>query len=528
MKALLMHRDRDFDLQRELPSNESALTQDLELDTLLGAMAGDDELLFEVARKALLSGLHNDVDTILYRQAILRDSLKNPEVVRELYDLAVAAIEGRKKHYFGYFSNYPSAILSGSLGALQMFMDILRKLRGVAEANVGRFESEGFTALFGMLESEIADDYLALIETHLTELKFRKGVLLSAELGRAGNGSINHVLRKPRGNTGNWLQRMLAKRPPAYTFRLDGRDEAGARILSDLRNRGINLVANALAQSADHVLGFFDMLRTELAFYVGCVNLHGRLAAKGVPMCFPRPEPAGERAHHFSGLRDACLALHMEQPVVGNVLSADRKSLAIITGPNQGGKSSFLRSIGLAQLMMHCGMFVAAESFRADVCGGLFTHYKREEDPTMKSGKLDEELARMSDIAEHVGPNSMLLFNESFAATNEREGSEIAGQIVRALMERRVKIFFVTHLYEFAHGFLDGRTEDAIFLRAERKADGTRTFRLVEGEPLETSYGEDVYRAVFAPGTDEVDSRGEQAGPRAMAVAAATRTARMG
>ena len=96
----------------------------------------------------------------------------------------------------------------------------------------------------------------------------------------------------------------------------------------------------------------------------------------------------------------------------------------------------------------------------------------------------------------------MLLFNESFAATNEREGSEIAGQIVRALLERRVKIFFVTHLYEFAAALPPGLA-GALFLRAERQADGTRTFRLLEGEPLETSYGADLYRKVFAVETHE-------------------------
>ena len=82
--------------------------------------------------------------------------------------------------------------------------------------------------------------------------------------------------------------------------------------------------------------------------------------------------------------------------------------------------------------MMQCGMFVAAESFRANVSDGVFTHYKREEDANMKSGKLDEELGRMSAIIDNVTPNSIVLFNESFASTNEREGSEIARQIVRA------------------------------------------------------------------------------------------------
>jgi adenosyl cobinamide kinase/adenosyl cobinamide phosphate guanylyltransferase len=495
MKVLLMYRDRDFDLRQELPWNESALMQDLELGTLLRAMAGDDKFLFDVARSALLSGLQNDVDTILYRQEILKDCLKNPAIVRGLYDLAGETIEQKWKHRFGIISRSPDGILYEAIKLLQMFMGMLRKLRGIAEAHAGRFESEGFAALFAMIERELSDEYLASIQDHLTELRFRKGVLLNAELGD-GNEGTNYVLRRARGKRPNWLKRIFGRNPPAYTFRLHERDDAGARILSDLQNCVINLVANALAQSADHVLSFFDMLRTELAFYVGCLNLHGRLVSKEEPVCFPRPAPAGERRHRFSGLYDACLSLLMERKAVGNAAAAD-KNLVIITGANQGGKSVFLRSIGLAQMMMQCGMFVAAESFDAELCTRLFTHYKREEDATMKSGKLDEELARMSDIVDHLAPNSMLLCNESFAATNEREGSEIARQIVCALLERRVKVFFVTHLYEFAHGLFDRKTGDAIFLRAERRADGTRTFRLVEGEPLQTSYGEDLYREIF-------------------------------
>jgi DNA mismatch repair ATPase MutS len=197
-------------------------------------------------------------------------------------------------------------------------------------------------------------------------------------------------------------------------------------------------------------------------------------------------------------LFDVCLSLSLAQRAVGNDINADRKDAVIITGANQGGKSTFLRSVGLAQLMMQCGMFVPAESFCADVCEGLFTHFKREEDATMKSGKLDEELGRMSEIVDHLRPNCMLLLNESFAATNEREGSEIARQITTALLENRITIFFVTHLYEFAHRLYEEDAERTTFLRAERQADGTRTFKLIEGEPLQTSYGADLYERIFS------------------------------
>jgi len=192
----------------------------------------------------------------------------------------------------------------------------------------------------------------------------------------------------------------------------------------------------------------------------------------------------------------------MGREVVGNDLNANHRDIVVITGANTGGKSTFLRSIGLAHLMMQAGMFVSAESFSSEVCDGIFTHYKREEDASMESGKWDEELSRMSEIVDNIKSNSLLLLNESFGSTNEREGSEIASQIVSALLDRNVKVFFVTHLYHFAHSFFARRSATATFLRAERRPDSTRPFKLVEAEPLETSYGADLYGAVFGGGSE--------------------------
>ncbi len=496
MKAFLMYQDRDFDLQRKLPPHEQALTQDLELNTLFNAMALGDKFVFEVARKGVLSSV-TDLDTIRYRQHILQDCLKNASLVRQIYTLAVESIESEKRNYLGLLSRYPSWILHRSIEVLQMFVGMLKKLKQIAEEHAGTFESEGFTAFFAMLNGELGDEYFASVQQHLKALQFRDGVLISAELGQ-GNKGINYVLRKPADTQQSWIERIFAEKPPTYSFTIDSRDESGARALSDLNDRGINLVANALAQSTDHILSFFTMLRTELAFYIGCLNVHEQLAQMGEPVCFPKPLAPGERRHAFQGLYDVSLALTMKQRVVGNDLHADGKDLVIITGANQGGKSTFLRSIGLAQVMMQCGMFVSAESFCANVCEGLFTHYKRKEDATMKSGKLDEELSRMSGIMDKITSNAMLLCNESFAATNEREGSEIARQIICALLEKRIQVFFVTHLYEFAHGFYNKKMENAMFLRAERQADGRRTFKLLEGEPLQTSYGEDLYNKIYS------------------------------
>lgn len=496
MQAFLMYKNQDFDTTLKLPWNEESLVQDLELDTLFDAMACGDKVIRDVSKKVILSSL-TDADTITYRQNILKDCLKKPSIIREIYTLAAAAIESEKHHYLSLFSRYPAAILNRSIDMMEIFVDTLKKLKHIADVHGDNFYSEGFRTFFHMLKTELSDDYFHTIHQHLTALRFPNGILISAELGKGSKGT-HYVLRKAQDKKISWIKHFLSKRVSPYTFCIHERDEAGARALRDLKDRGINLVANALAQSADHILSFFNMLKTELAFYVGCLNLHEQLLLIGAPTSFPVPVSPNENRYTFQGLYDICLSLILKTKVVGNDLYGNNKNLFMITGANQGGKSTFLRSIGLAQLMMQCGMFAAAEAFSSSIFYGIFTHYKREEDAALKSGKLDEELSRMDAIIDHLKPNSLLLFNESFAATNEREGSEVAKQILHALVDTGMVIFFVTHLYELAHGLYKRQMDNNIFLRSERKEDGERTFKITQGKPLPTSFGEDLYYRIFA------------------------------
>lgn len=533
MKVFLLHRDRDFavkpelrdaifqamtsgdlfavanvkrSLEREgkpvvdvLRGSDGMLVQDLELETLWNAMAAGDEFLLETAKRGVLSSL-SDPEAIVYRQRVLADCLERPTVVRALYGLALEALESERKVGGFWHGAGPDRILSRSVQVLKLHLDVLKRLRRLAEEQAESFRSEGFKRFFAMLREELADEYLQTVERHLRELEFKRGVLESAELGKGFKGR-RYVVRTMRER--RWAERLsLGSRSPSYSFTIPDRDEGGFKALEEIRGRGINVVANAVAQSADHVKSFFAMLRIELAFYLGCLNLHERLAEKGEQTCFPEPLATDTLSLAARGLYDVCLTLHLEDRVVGNDVSADGKSLVMITGANQGGKSTLLRALGLAQLMMQSGMFVGAQSFRASVCNGVFTHYKREEDATMESGKLDEELARMSEIADRIGPGSILLCNESFASTNEREGSEIARQVVRAMLASRIKVFFVTHMYDLAHSFYAQGLDTALFLRAERRPDGTRTFRVIEGEPLPTSHGQDSYRRIFGAADD--------------------------
>lgn len=496
MKAHLLYADRDFRPGAALPSHAADLTADLGLEALFDAMAAGDELLRQVAVAGVLGSLTDGDPEVRYRQDALRDALARPDTVREIYALASEALE-RERHLYGWaFRLNPDAILHRSMRVLAMQLDLLERLRRIADDQVDEARSDAFRRLFALLRTELSDAFLATARRHLGLLEFKGGILVSARLG-SGNVGTEYVLRRAHPDTRPRWRRLLPGERTSLSMRIDDRDEAGHRTLRELTGRGVNHVANAVAQSAEHVTAFFHSLQAEVGFYVGCLNLHEQLTDIGAPVCFPGLAHPGAPRLACRGLYDPCLSLVARSRAVGNDVAADGRPLIVVTGANRGGKSTFLRSVGTAQLMLQAGMFVAAAEFTASPASGTFTHFAREEDDSMSRGKLDEELSRMSLLADVLAPGSLALFNESFSSTNEREGSEIARQVVRALVDSGVRVCYVTHLYDLAKSLHESRDDGALFLRAERTPDGTRTFRIVEGEPESTSYGEDIYRQVF-------------------------------
>ncbi len=493
MKAFLMHPDRDFDATSTSKQDPVQFAQDIALGVLVNAAAEGDRFLDGIMAAACAGAWANDIATVRYRQEILKDCLANQAVVRQFYAITTEAFGSDRSWNFSLYGRDPSARVGSAVRTLQSSLTLLRRLRHSCSANASSFRSPGFRQFFQTLERELDDAYLESAATDLNNLTFRKGVLLSAQIGDGGKG-VGTMLRKPQPRDLSWLQAVITPGVQSHTLQLHPRDEAGAKAFSELQHRGLSLISDALYQSAEHVLGFLKALRAELAFYIGCLNLADQLARIGEAITFPEATDVPRR-FHCRNLRDVSLALTMEQTVVGNDADADGKPLVVITGANRGGKSTFLRSVGLAQMMLQSGMFVTADAFASSLRSGLFTHYKREEDRTMRSGKFDEELVRMSAIADRIHRGAMVLFNESFAATNEREGSEIARQIVTALLENDVTVFFVSHMYEFARSFL--ASDQVLFLRAEREEDGTRNFRLYEAKPLPRSFGVDLYRQIF-------------------------------
>lgn len=489
MKAYLMFKDKNFKVDNTGMYNFEVTLGDIEIETILRATGDKDLLMINVLRCALANPLY-DLEEIKYRQAVLRDFIANSEIVRDMYEICCDTSTKIKKYWFGSSSGSLSNTYVSALDHLSYFIEGLKALREIADKERKKFKSEGFINLFNDIEEELSDKYLKKVDMLVSELNNRDDYLISADLGRNLNG-INYVLRHVEGE--RKYKSTIFNRIPTYKIKED--DSNGKKDLENKKNLALVHAANALAIADNHLDSYFNMLMNELAFYVGNLNLIDLLTQCKMPYCIPNMEDSGSFNRSWDELYDVALISKKRRGVISNSNNAHDIHLHIISGANSGGKTTFLRSFGQAQLMAQAGMIVGAKEFLCPIRNGIYTHFKKEEDKKIKSGKLDEELKRISEIIDHLDKNSLILFNESFSSTNEREGSEINNQIVDALTMHSHEVLSVSHLYTFASEYFnDNKVE---FLVAERKEDGSRSYKILKGMPEKTAYGEDLYKKVF-------------------------------
>lgn len=491
MKVQLLHPNREADLGARLPAEADDLIADLDLQPILDIMRPDPRLE-KICPSTLLHPL-TDPESIRWRQAVLADAISHPVVVRELFELAGQALADLRGVWM-WTGRTADSLLSKSLHGLRALLPSLYQLNRVAAARAAAVGSDGLRLLYQRVASELDAGYLDEVKTMLRQLAFPEGVTSLA--GITDHGLVGALtLLAPRSGRRSWRGALGLGSPGSYRFILADRDEAGARALSELRDDAIYQVARVLAEATEHIIGFFRQLQWEAGFYVGCLQLHERLRRAGVQLCWPEPIGSGGPLLETSGLASIGLALRTGSAPVANDLTAPPPGLVVLTGANQGGKTTFLRSVGCAQLLLQAGMFVPAAGYRSTVATAVHTHFRRAEDDALRSGKLDEELSRMSRIVDNCRRGDLVLMNESFASTDEIEGSLIAHEIVDALLRHGVRVLLVTHFHALASRYL--RREGTVFLRPERLPSGERTYRLLPARPEPTSHGLDVYRTVF-------------------------------
>lgn len=536
MKAHLLYSYKEWIKIKNYYDSRS-IVQDLGLETLFLAAAKGvikerdeiksitDEDLFvkNTMRQVMLVPLETE-DEILYRQVIVKDCFANEEFICGLFDLTQEILDkwdklGRKDNDRMSMRNTP-AFLVNEIHILRLFVSGLSRIKSMLEIYCSRLESRGLTSLYERLCQEYPEDLEKQLNQILEDISFyvseasgtieydkeyKPNIVLGCTLGggmKFENLRLEQVstdvrrYHAPGSAIGHAREFVRSLTPNSISA------QKGAGVAPNIAELEYQIVAYVVGCFAPFVSDFgefFVQLHMQSAFYRGAVNLKHHLMRFGLPSCYPTV--GAQDSLRFENLKEFVMCIEQRINPVGNTCDIQDKMLLIVTGANQGGKSTFLRSIGIAQVMMQCGLPVSAVAYESGIFPQFFTHFTRREDSAMNSGRLDEELGRMNQIIEHLGEQSMILLNESFATTTEKEGSVIAYDIIRALKEADVKILTVTHLLSFAQRMYDesGANPEAgvEFLCAERLEDGKRTFRMIQHAPELTSFGLDLYEELI-------------------------------
>ena len=539
MNVNLLYSDREW-VNVKKYFDAKSIVQDLGLKTLFTNAGKDvvfenetakkikeqDPYITDTMSKVMVVPLETK-EEIVYRQKIIKDCLENEDFIKKLYVIANRVIVewdklGRKTVYNGKQDAAAWAVTQIHL--TELFAQGLKEIKKAFREHLTFLQSEGLKNLNARLKEEFSDEcekrtdkLLHDVSFYVTESEEKDGnvylhipkIVLRGKLGPGLKfekvelvdvASDNIKYRNPKGTIAKIVNFKNSLTPNSFAAKMTPVVE---KQIVELEQNTVNYIMTYTKSFTEKFSGFFEQLLFQAAFYRGAVNLRHHMKRIGLDYCFPNV--CDRKNLTFIELKEFVMCMEQRVNAVGNTCSILNKQLVIITGANQGGKSTFLRSVGIAQVMMQAGLPVAAESFSSGIFPSLFTHFTRREDSAMNSGRLDEELGRMNTIIEHLDKKSLVLLNESFATTTEVDGSIIAYDIIKALNEAGVKVLTVTHLLSFAKKMYsesekkikEGADSGITFFCAERKEDGQRTFKMIQSVPELTSFGLDLYKDVI-------------------------------
>lgn len=511
--------------------------RDLSLHRAIREMSdGPDRSQIETTLHTLIT----NPQVIQYRQAVLGDLWHQPPLLARLEELAphIHALDAYRRAV-----DRPRTALQEVTWRLGELESLVTCVVGLSEifAELGtKIKSEGIRTLMGLVARLQSDPTFQNMQQSLPELlqqvrtkaSVTIGVNLDGRLrpiaatllsindepfttagfldkllgrGRAGLGQLHEVPLLEQG-MGTALEREFS--PLMVPLFKD---------LAEVLERTSQPIAKALTQYIGLNSSFLAGLSQDVSFYLAAVHLMQKLAKAGLPLCQPEIAPQAARLCELTGGYNLNLALHqikMDLPVSHIVLNdvflgEAHGRVAILTGPNQGGKTTYTQMVGLCQIMAQVGMWVPAQSAVISPVDGIFTHYPVEEQLERSTGRFGDEAERLSGLFDHATRHSLILLNESLSSTSPGESLYLAQDIARIMRRMGTRAIFGTHLHQLAAEVArlnqDTTGDSDIFSliaspvlpEGEEEAhDGEihRSYRIEPGPPAGRSYATEIAR----------------------------------
>lgn len=526
---------------------------DLGLDTIAGRISPDTKHVAAV--RTILAALCTDTAVIHYRQAVLEDILRSTELAAGLAALVPSLAELGRLNGPASMQRTLLHQTVWRLGELDLYVDVIERLRALLAPDGCAPRAEAFTRLRARLDAVAADPTFQALAAALPELRISLHNVASVTIGvnlddemrpveatllsvnaRSFKGKDESLLHRLLSSTGddyrgiaqlhtvaNKQMSFINPSMPGLSGNIPTAERENPllvplfRDLDAILKETIRPVAQGLRRFVHVRTSFLAALEPELVFFLGAAEMIRAVQAAGLPMCRPDIAPTQEHACRVRDLYNVNLALRVqsEQPgatlaeeiVPNEALFGPEGRIFILTGPNRGGKTTYVQAVGLAHVLAQAGLHVPGAQARISPVDGIYTHFPVEEQLQYDLGRLGEEARRLGTIFDRATADSLVLLNESLSTTSPAESLVLAADVVRALRLLGARAIFATHLHELAADLERLNAEappgaPVVSLVAgvaapDAGGDGeaaTRTYKITPAPPMGLSYARDIAR----------------------------------
>lgn len=484
---------------------------------------------------SLLSELTTDIETINYRLDIIDDLIAIPELLGTLRKVVDIILTNDRRSIYQLTTPDCFTALDSAVAAFEAYIrcmeimhehylkkgsmarsDGIKRLYGFFE---GRYNSRHFTKLRSLVQ-ELRNAMNGRIRSVTIAVNFDEG-LLPVSVGLVGFSDkeyepaptlLDRIVNFGRTNE-NVVMKRLRER---YTDDGSGQgteerfaDRELFRELDVVTKKYVNSIEKILAEY--QAVGFEDMcaLEYQLDFYMGEISMIENTAAKGLKMCRPKLLPPDKRRLSVRNIFDP---IYFGEANAYNLHHADKKSVVtnditfdenagfyVLTRANNGGKTTFLRAVGICQVLAQAGFYVPAEECDLSLCDCIYTHFPKEEKAGIDASRFTEEIKEFKAISDVITDKSLLLMNESIQSTTPKECVEIASKLVRVFCIIGVRGIYATHLTDIAYRVDELNRDEKLstllssIVVCTDKKTGERLYKIEKGCPQETSFADSIF-----------------------------------